>query len=64
MKLEPGEMICPKCNGKSHYQSWGNVANHFKPPCSKCLGTGKVDWIENITGKKLPISKIINGGPL
>ena len=29
-----------------------NNAIIFKNKCSKCLGTGKLDWIENVVGKK------------
>ncbi len=34
-----GEVICPVCEGKGFF-------------CDKCLGTGKLDWVEQIVGKK------------
>jgi len=34
-----GEVICPQCNGNGFF-------------CNKCLGTGKLDWVEQIVGKK------------
>ena len=51
LKLEEGEMICDKCEGK------GCISSKIDPTtmassCQKCQGTGKVDWIENIVGKK------------
>lgn len=57
LKLKEGELVCDKCEGKG-----GNAYNHpsddlTKPEwvrCQKCQGTGKVDWIENIVGKKPP----------
>ena len=47
INLEPGEVICPECNGKGTIivQCIGNV-------CPMCWGAGKLDWIENIVGKK------------
>ena len=54
MKLEEGEMICDKCNGR------GIIPKIIIPKgeictalfCRKCKGTGKLDWIENVVGKK------------
>jgi len=48
MNLKPGEIICPKCEanhivGKGKLTIWG---------CEKCKGTGKLDWIEAVVGKK------------
>jgi len=45
INLEEGEMICDKCEGSG--TSW-----IYTTPCSKCQGQGKVDWVENIVGKK------------
>ena len=48
MKLEEGEVICDKCNGdvKSYNESF--------TVCTKCWGTGKLDWIDLCVGKKAP----------
>jgi hypothetical protein len=43
--LQEGEMICDKCEGTGEGDS-----NWVK--CKKCLGEGKVDWIENAMGGK------------
>lgn len=43
--LQECEMICDKCEGT------GNGDSNFVR-CKKCLGAGKVDWIENAMGGK------------
>lgn len=58
--LHDGEMFCHKCDGKGRV----SLPIHRSNPrfvqatlqCDKCLGDGKIDWIENVVGKK------INGG--
>ncbi len=50
MKLELGEIKCDKCKGKKNI----NRGVYGIVPCSKCKGVGKLDWIENIVGKKEP----------
>lgn len=50
IKLNPGEEFCPKCNGKGKTLMKKDVTL----TCSKCYGFGKLDWIENAMGKKLP----------
>jgi len=55
--LNEGEMVCDKCEG------FGSIPSKLKPReiaciCKKCNGTGKVDWIENIVGKKPPPTEI------
>ena len=42
MKLEPGEVICPDCSGGK--EIWF---------CPRCLGTGKLDWLEMCMGKSV-----------
>lgn len=51
--LNEGEMICDKCEGtgEDSSQSASSVYS-FTRFCKKCLGTGKVDWVENAMGKK------------
>jgi len=54
---ELGEMICPKCNGECQIEIElfksvdGHIVKMFDI-CSKCFGAGKLDWIENILGKR------------
>jgi len=43
IELNEGEIICPKCGGHG---------DEYTFICTKCLGSGKVDWIENIVGVK------------
>ena len=47
--LEEGEMVCSKCNGRGHLRRI-----RARSICRKCQGEGKLNWIENIVGKKLP----------
>lgn len=47
--LEEGEVICSKCNGGGYERDDSNFAKY--DTCSRCLGEGKLDWIENIVGK-------------
>jgi len=51
MKLGPGEMICPKCDGEPVFKKDGAMA-----VCGKCWGSGKLDFVENVVGKKKPFS--------
>lgn len=44
VELEQGEVICSSCSGVGS--------------CSKCHGDGKLDWIENILGKKKQLNKL------
>jgi len=37
------EIKCPQCDGNG-YDNKGSI-------CNKCIGEGKLDWIENIVGK-------------
>lgn len=59
MKLEEHEYICSKCDG-------GGFIFHKVLDCSticgKCLGSGKVNWIENILGKKQTLPPKVDVG--
>lgn len=51
--LKEGEMVCPECNGMGYIDKIPSDNFHvFKERCPKCLGAGKLDWIENVVGKK------------
>lgn len=52
--LEPGEVKCDMCNGEGR-AGWTIPIQHIRSYpiiCGKCRGTGKLDWIENIVGKR------------
>ncbi len=48
--MKDGEVVCNKCHGT------GQVISSYEyfpeKICPKCLSIGKLDWIENIVGKK------------
>jgi len=58
IKLNPGEILCPKCNGDRECE----VGSKSEDPdgneyiitafCDVCHGTGKLDWIEQVVGKR------------
>ena len=53
MKLELGEVICPKCEGGGSYpKKFAKLEDPYYNRCIKCLGSGKLDWIEMCMGKK------------
>ncbi len=51
MKLKPGEVICPDCNGtgQSNEKDRSTIT---LIGCDKCLGAGKLDWVEVVVGKR------------
>jgi DnaJ-class molecular chaperone len=51
MILEDYEVFCPKCTGTGKGQTWMAGEFEITPECRHCLGDGKLDWIERITGK-------------
>lgn len=50
--LEEGEMICDKCEGEGVLIFSKIDISYADVTCDKCAGTGKVDWVENVVGKK------------
>ena len=53
MKLKEGEVICDECMGSGNQAKWDRIPDYrITLKCDKCHGEGKLDWIENITGKK------------
>ena len=51
MKLEPGEIICDKCEGTGVDPSYGCSVFGSRIFCRKCGGYGKLNWTETIFGK-------------
>lgn len=57
--LEEGEYFCRKCSG-SGVVPRSNASNKVVGNliCDKCLGEGKLDWIEKAVGKRQPLIDI------
>lgn len=66
MKLEHGEVECRGCNGTGKMNRSTRIITSKKPyisttstesltsfTCTKCHGLGKLDWIENVLGKRI-----------
>lgn len=61
IELKDDEVVCYKCNGSGRDLSNTPIQYHKKSGlpfyeshvCNICEGTGKLDWIENIFGKKV-----------
>lgn len=49
IKLEEGEVICDSCYGDTPKNYNDSIT-----VCTKCWGTGKLDWIDICVGKKTP----------
>jgi DnaJ-class molecular chaperone len=51
-----GERFCPKCNGKgkifSGKEFYLRRIFNIRLTCDKCLGDGKIDWVEQAIGKQ------------
>jgi len=60
LKLKPGEYKCNLCNGKGKIPAEKNpecligIVGQLTT-CPKCHGSKKLDWIENVIGKKKPV---------
>ena len=55
-KLEEWETVCNKCDGGGSFpKKFAKLEDPYYSICSKCQGEGKVDWIENIVGRKTNI---------
>jgi hypothetical protein len=60
IELKEGEYICKKCKGKKFiYKTYKFHMNNEpiqtggrKVSCKECNGTGKIDWVQNIVGKR------------
>jgi DnaJ-class molecular chaperone len=58
-KLKKGEIICDKCDGSGCIpkKQWTmvdykHISYDWSYKCDKCKGEGKLDWVENVVGKK------------
>jgi DnaJ-class molecular chaperone len=48
--MRDGEVVCNKCDGRGCLDVLGSP--DLLQQCPKCKGNKKVDWIENVIGKK------------
>lgn len=46
------EFVCKSCEGTGRHPSHARRGRHARKKCYECGGKGKLDWIENIVGKK------------
>lgn len=53
--LEEGECFCNLCKGKGRVLCKDNIY----ATCMDCKGTGKIDWVEKITGKSIREKELI-----
>lgn len=59
-KLTLGEVKCKKCKGEGRViynklivkEVNSLLSSSLECMCPKCFGTGKLDWIEVVTGKR------------
>lgn len=52
ISLNEGEEFCSKCDGRGLTREYTNYINDYLTlVCDKCLGDGKIDWIEKAVGK-------------
>ena len=51
VQLKEGEVICDRCQGTCHEPNSNDNDELCTEICGRCLGHGKLDWIENIVGK-------------
>lgn len=57
--LKEGEYFCKKCNGSGVVpRSNGYHKRNSTLVCDKCLGEGKLDWIEKAVGKRSPLIEV------
>ncbi len=50
--LKSDDNVCYYCGGHGFFRSSDLVCG-FDQNCPKCVGSGKLDWIETIVGKKI-----------
>ena len=67
--VEKGEELCTQCQGaglyapKQAYNKYGfPLTKKAMLVCNKCLGEGKIDWVEKATGKRVFYEEADNQG--
>lgn len=53
IEINDGEKCCLKCKGKGVVKQFPRtiLSKEIVLVCDKCLGDGKIDWVEKATGK-------------
>ena len=48
------EVVCGECEGSGHIPCLNNPKSGINIPkmCSRCFGSGKLDWVENMIGRR------------
>lgn len=59
--LKFGEVICSKCNGECALDVPNNP--DLLQQCPKCDGHGKLDWIQNVMGKRHIFNDFFSSDP-
>ncbi len=56
-----GEVFCNKCEGRGCFPA--NLKNNIGPAtiCQKCQGYGRLDWVENVVGKRTTFTNGMDG---
>jgi hypothetical protein len=44
------KVTCDHCYGRKYYRIYSSLEEY--EPCPKCLGSGELDWLERLFGKK------------
>jgi hypothetical protein len=44
------KVICDNCKGQKYFRKFSILEEY--EPCPKCLGSGELDWLEKLFGKK------------
>jgi len=44
------KVTCDYCRGKKYFRIYSDLEEY--KPCPKCLGSGELDWLERLFGKK------------
>lgn len=54
LTLGEGEVECDRCKGtrSTKHHNLRTISYNLVTMCPKCFGTGKLDWIEVVTGKR------------
>lgn len=56
LDVKKDEFVCDKCKGERKIRELRNITPNITSErfvfCPKCLGAGKLNWVENVVGKR------------